>query len=159
MSINFPQSTHVLRNDGLVPTMLLLTIFSTILILWGVWFVLARIPITITCTQSELASDTILYAECPVDQIRRVQRGLPAILISQNGGRREIIEAVVLSVPSNNPTTRSASSVEIYAFLEAPLTKRSGLEVRIEVAKRSPLELLLSGEAITQPASTGTPIP
>lgn len=159
MSINFPQSTHVLRNDGLVPTMLLLTIFGAVLILWGAWFVLARIPITITCTQSELASDTIFYAECPADQIRRIQRGFPAILISQDGGRREIIEAVVLSVPSNTSSARSPSSVEIYAFLEAPLTKQSGLEVRIQVAKRSPLELLLSGEAITQLVPTGTPIP
>jgi len=139
--------------------MLLLTIFGAILILWGAWFVFARVPIIITCTQNELASETTLYAECPPDQIRRVQRGFPAILIAQDGGRREIIEAVVLSVPSNNSTTRSASSVEIYAFLEAPLTKRNGLEVRIEVAKRSPLELLLGGEAIVQPIPTGTPIP
>jgi hypothetical protein len=159
MSINFPQSTHVLRNDGLVPTMLLLTIFGVVLILWGLWFVLARIPITITCAQSELVDSTTIYAECPADQVRRVQRGFPAILIDQNDGRREIIEAVVLGVPSNNMTARSASSVEIFAFPETPLTRRSGLEVRIEVAKRSPLELLLTGEAITQPSPTGIPTP
>ena len=155
MSINFPQSTHVLRNDGLVPTMLLLSFFGAVLILWGVWLVLARVPITITCAQSELINSTTIYAECPADQVGRVQRGFPAILVDQNGGRRAIIEAVVLSVPSNNTTARSASSVEIFAFPEAPLTRRSGLEVRIEVAKRSPLELLLTGEAITQPSPTG----
>jgi hypothetical protein len=139
--------------------MLLLTIFGVVLILWGFWFALARIPITITCAQSELVDSTTIYAECPADQVRRVQRGFPAILIDQNDGRREIIEAVVLGVPSNNMTARSASSVEIFAFPETPLTRRSGLEVRIEVAKRSPLELLLTGEAITQPSPTGIPTP
>jgi hypothetical protein len=135
--------------------MLLLSFFGAVLILWGVWLVLARVPITITCAQSELINSTTIYAECPADQVGRVQRGFPAILVDQNGGRRAIIEAVVLSVPSNNTTARSASSVEIFAFPEAPLTRRSGLEVRIEVAKRSPLELLLTGEAITQPSPTG----
>lgn len=159
MSINFPQSTHVLRNDGLVPTTLLLSIFGAVLILWGFWFVLARIPITITCTQGELASDGTLYTECPADQIHRIQRGSPALLIAQNGGRREMVEAVVLSVPSNNSTTRSATSVEVYTFLEVPLTKSSNLEVRIEVDRRSPLEIILSGEAIAQPAPTGLSTP
>lgn len=160
MSINFPQSTHVLRNDGLVPTMLLLSFFGAVLILWGVWLVLARVPITITCTQGELVRGTTIYAECPADQVGRVQRGFPAIVIAQKkGGGRTVIEAVVLGLPADNAMVRSAGSVEIFAFPEAPLTERSGLEVRIEVAKRSPLELLLTGEAIAQPSPTGTPTP
>lgn len=143
MAISFPHSTRVLRNDGFMPIAFILFGASFILLLWGLWFVFARIPLTVDCPQAEVGQEGAILAQCPADQLGRVRQGAPALAIVTSNGTRRAYNAVVLRVPNSYSRGLAADQVEVYPFLNTDLPAGAQIEVRIEVQELSPLQLVL----------------
>jgi hypothetical protein len=155
MAINFPHSTRVLRNDGMVPTGVLLAMAVCILLLWGAWFVFARVPITITCTQAAPTRDGAVVAQCPPGMIGRVNRGASAVIVVTRNGNHQIFNAVVLRVPDHYIRDVAPDTVEVYPFLREPLPTGATTEVRVTVEEVSPLHLVLRGNSTSHTTISG----
>jgi hypothetical protein len=159
MAINFPHSTRALRNDGMLPTTALLAIAGSLLVLWGAWFVLARVPITVICTQAQLGREGALVAHCPPGQAARLTQGDPTLVIITSGGSRQVIEAVILRVSDLYTRDLAPDTVEVYPFIKEPLPAGAAAEVHVEVATVSPLQLVLRGDPIRGGALSGVSRP
>lgn len=143
MAINFPHSTRVLRNDGLIPTSVALAVAGLILLAWGAWAVLARVPISVACTQATVNIDGSLQAQCPPEQIAHIRQGAPATVIAETIDGRITLPAVVLRVPDAYSRQLSQGMVDVYPFAERPLEPGTPAEVHLTLAEASPLALIL----------------
>ncbi len=159
MAINFPHSTRVLRNDGMVPTGVLLAMAGCILLLWGAWFVFARVPITITCAQATPTRDGAIMAQCPPGTIGRVNRGASAVIVVTRNGNHQVFNAVVLRVPDRYIRDLAPDTVEVYPFLTEPLPAGVATEVRVTVEEVSPLHLVLRGNSTSYATTSGASQP
>ncbi len=155
MAISFPHSTRVLRNDGMLPTAVMLAVIGSILILWGVWFTFARIPLNVTCAQATLTRDGALVVQCPPGQVERLYRGAPATVIITSKGSRQIFAAVILRVADTYTRDLAPNTLEVYAALGDALPAGATTEVQVEIETLSPLQLLLRGSSIPSAASSG----
>jgi hypothetical protein len=143
MAISFPHSTRVLRNDGLIPTAVALAVVGLILLAWGAWAVLARVPITATCAQATVNIDGTLLAHCPPEQIGKIRQGAPAVVMAATADGRLTFNAVVLRVPNASARRLAPDTIEVHPFSDRALAPGTSVEVHITLAEASPLELIL----------------
>lgn len=127
-----------------------------LLIIWGAWFVGARIPIRLSSDNAEVTGSLKVTATFPSDTAGQIVRGHKASFQPNGNGwaNTEPIPAMVASVADD--TTAEGNHVEITLHpeesLSAPLKEGLKGRVVLELDQVSPAILLMRGAGMTNQA-------
>lgn len=134
MSLAFSRSLRALHNDRFRPALVGLALALLTLAAWGFWFVAARVTLYESSRAFEVQRDGQLAVHFSPEARARLQPGQAAVFLPEDGAAAW--PALVMDVPHTGA---------IPVYIAAPESPAPGLagEVRVEVARVSPLMLVL----------------
>jgi len=143
MSISFSRSTRALDHDSFHPSLLGVSVACLVLIVWGAWFVLARVTLQETSNQIVLDREGALIATFTAEQIARIRPGQDArvtILATPNAPEK-IVRAQVAEVANRSANRMMPNTVRLFILENTPIA--SARQVHIVIGELSPLMFVL----------------
>ncbi len=150
MTTPYSQSLRSVYDNGFWPWVIGIAVTLALMVLWGLWFMLARVALYVTSTDVELAGNSQVIAHFPPEDIARLLPGQDAML-QLNGQSTEqatmSIPARVLDVYSPAADQQGQAELELLptqaGFSNAQVVSAVSRQVTVQVEKVSPLELTL----------------
>lgn len=151
-----------LNTDGFTASLVGLAVMVILLLLWGAWFFLVRIPLYESSQAAQLTGPQIVTASFPAEALGDLQRGQAANFYptGQVWEQYGAIPAVVTSVTND----RQAGQLQVQLALQPeedlpfPLAEDVKGRVEIEVDRVSPAAMTLSSGGLG-PAGNPSQIP
>jgi hypothetical protein len=160
MTTPYAQSLRSVYDNGFWPWVIGIAITLVLIVIWGLWFMLARVALYVTSTTVEPAGDFHVIAHFPPEDIARILPGEDATLQLNS----QSTEQATLSVPARvldvySPAADQPGQAELEllpartGFSTAQVVSAVSRQVTIQVEKVSPLELTLRalGKATDSP--------
>ena len=148
----FSRTLRSLDADGFGPSLVAIILAMLLLLLWGMWFFLAKIPLTEVSQSVQMTQSETIIATYSPNVVTHLQEGQDAY-VRLEGLWPETVSAIVMNV------NYEKGQVELFA--EEDLYFVDGVQeqveyVEIEVEKISPATLVMRASGLFEPSTVSS---
>ncbi len=148
-STPFSRTLRSLDADGFGPSLVAIILAMLLLLSWGMWFFLAKIPLTEVSQDIEMTQNETIIASYSPKAMSRFQEGQNAY-IRLEGLWPETISAMVMKVDYDKSQVELFAEEDLY-FVDGLQEKVEHVEVAVENV--SPATLVMRASGLLEPSA------